>query len=280
MGADAQGCEIILKLKKLLSLNFWNFLLEYPDINNKSEVKTLQLAERIITHDEWHSRFLIKNCGTRNNQFLYLPNSTHTKERHSSSKFLQQKLNLPVDTSIILHSGGLGKWFLCKELASSTHKLPESCRVVFHTSHNTTGSEYFKQIEDMVITKQLPVTFSLNPVCDEELDELVCSAAIGVAFYSTKELGYKAEYMGVAAGKIGNYLKCGVPVICTNLSSLKYIEEYKCGVLINSFDELMPAVKEILKNRNDYRLNAYRCYKELWEPTRYLQRILSEVNCD
>lgn len=74
--------------------------------------------------------------------------------------------------------------------------------------------------------------FSLNPVSTYELDSLVASADVGIALYSEKELGYRATYMGLAAGKIGNYLKCGVPIIATKLLSLSYIETYQCGILV------------------------------------------------
>lgn len=278
IGGDELGCKIILKIKKIFHINYWNFLLEYPNINDYSSIETLLKANVIITHDRWHSDFINKSCGTHNSQFLYLPNATFTNECHNKTTYLADKIGLKSDEIILLHSGGLGKWFLCKELAEASKKLLSGNTIVFHTSHNVTGSEYFKEISDLVEEHHLPVKFSLFPVSNEELDILVASATIGLAFYSVKDLGYRAENMGVAAGKIGNYLKCGVPVICTKVHSLSYIEEYKCGVLINSFDELPKAVNTILESIDIYRQNAYRCYRELWNPTPYLQNIYSYLN--
>jgi len=83
--------------------------------------------------------------------------------------------------------------------------------------------------------------------------------------------------MGLAAGKIGNYLKCGVPVIATNLPSLKYIEDYKCGVLIDSFSELPTAIEKINKEYYTYRENTFRCYRELWDCSFYLDIILQTI---
>lgn len=275
IGGDELGCKMLVKIKKIFHIKYWNFLLEYPDINNMSSIETLDEADMIITHDKWHSDFLNQSCGTRDSQFLYLPNATFTNENHNKTTYLADKVGLKYDEVILLHSGGLGRWFLCKELVEASKQLPSQNTIVFHTSHNVTGSDYFKEIADLVKTYHLPVKFSLDPVSDEELDILVASATIGLAFYSVKELGYRAENMGVAAGKIGNYLKCGVPVICTNVHSLSYIEEYKCGILINTFDELPNAVNTILESIDIYRENAYRCYRELWEPTLYLENIYS-----
>lgn len=277
IGADAPACKLLIKAKKYFSFKYWNFLLEYPDIDNAEEVENLIAADHIITHDKWHSDFLIKNCHADAKQFLYLPNSTFTNERHESSLYLQNLLSLSSKDVLLLHSGGLGKWFLCQELADASISLGNNQYVVFHTSHNATGTDYFKKLEQSVTDGSYPVKFSLTPVSDSELDELVASATIGLAFYSVPVLGYRAEYMGVAAGKIGNYLKCGVPVIATKLPSLQYIEDYKCGILIDDFSQLAKAVNKILDSKEEFKENAYRCYRDLWEPTPYLETICKEI---
>ena len=278
IGADSFACKLLYQMRKVFSFKFWDFLLEYPELDDLQDRIILNTVSKIITHDKWHSDFLNANFGTSESQFLYLPNSTFTEETHLNSKFLHERLSIDPTQHIILHSGGLGKWFLCKELSENSSHLGKNSLIVFHTSHNTTGTTYFSELKDMVEIRKLPVKFSLNPVSDKELDELVASASIGVAFYSIKDLGYKAEYMGVAAGKIGNYLKCGVPVICTRLPSLKYIEDYKCGVLIDDFSQLSDAVSTILNRHDEYRDNAYKCYRELWAPLPYLEKILSCIN--
>lgn len=277
IGADDMGCQLISKLNNKFNLRYWNFLLEYPDIENEGIVQLLRYAEKIITHDKWHSDFLNKTCNTRNEQYLYLPNSTFTEECHEKTDYLAKRVNLPSDSVVLLHSGGLGKWFMCEELALASNHLAPNQYVVFHTSHNVTKDKYFKRINDSMNRENLPVRFSLKPVTDQELDTLVASATIGLAFYSIDVLGYRAEYMGVAAGKIGNSLKCGVPVIATKLPSLSYLEDYECGVLIDSFEELPAAVNQILENYSNYCENAYKCYRELWEPQKYLDAIFTEV---
>lgn len=277
IGADEQGCDMILKLQKIFPLRYINFLLEYPDIKNNSSINTVQKAEKIITHDKWHSDFLLKECNVEEDKFLYLPNSTFTKGMKDSTTFLHERLNLDKESIILLHSGGFGKWFLCKELAEASPTLSKNQVLVYHGSHNITTSDYFKETETLVKKGNMPVKFSLQPVSDDDLDILVASASIGLAFYSLKELGYRAENMGLAAGKIGNYLKCGVPVIATKVHSLNYLEEFKCGVLIDDFKELPKAVEKILSDLQVYRQNAKRCYQELWEPQKYLDVIFKEL---
>lgn len=278
ISGDFGGARIIELARKIFNIRYWNFLLEYPEIGVVKEQVLLQKAERIITHDKWHSTFLDKHFGTKDSQFLYLPNSTFTGEYHEESTYLSDVLGIDKELKILLHSGGLGRWFMCEQLAVASKMLPEDFKVVFHTSHNATGTEYYHSIRENVEQNNLPIVFSLNPVSDKDLDKLVASATIGLAFYSLKELGYRAENMGLAAGKIGNYLKCGVPVIATNVPSLSYINDYHCGVLIDSFDDLPAAVNLIMNNYKEYRSNAYMCYRELWEPTSYLEKIYQVIN--
>ena len=102
---------------------------------------------------------------------------------------------------------------------------------------------------------------------------MISSADIGLALYSVKELSYRAELMGLAAGKIGNYLKCGLPVIASRMPSLKYIKDYGCGILVDEESEIENAVSIIMEKKESYRENAFKCYRELWHPQNYLPEI-------
>ena len=139
------------------------------------------------------------------------------------------------------------------------------------------GDPYVSLVQKVAYKK--PVLFSTMPVSTSELDDLVGSAHIGIALYSLKELGYRAELMGLAAGKIGNYLKCGLPVIATSVSSIQsYVEKYQCGVCVNSANEVRNAVEKILSDYEAYSSNALACYDELWSPDKYCSIILSRIN--
>lgn len=106
---------------------------------------------------------------------------------------------------------------------------------------------------------------------------MISSADIGLAIYSEEHLGYRATLMGLAAGKIGNYLKCGIPVIASNMPSLSYLVDYKCGILINSENELEEAITTIKSSYESYRKNAFQCYNELWHPSNYIAKILNNI---
>lgn len=285
IGGDAVGNIIASNISRLFRRKHIFFMLEYPQIITDTvchltrsqilENKALEKANMIVTHDNWHKQFLLTHFNVSATDIFILPNSSFTPKVSMKSDFLQKRLNLD-GKKIVLHSGGFGKWFRCKELADSTSNWDENIKLVFHISHNVQNDKYFNSIYRTDYRNK--VLFSLTPVNTYELDKLIASADIGVALYSEKELGYRATYMGLAAGKIGNYLKCGVPIIATKLLSLSYIEDYQCGILINKEENILQAIRVILSDYSRFSHNAHRCYNELWYPEGYLYKIMESLS--
>ena len=284
IGGDALGNIIASRLCQTFKKKHIFFVLEYPQIPTsrhphlshveRAENKALCHADVIITHDKWHEAFLRQHFAIRANNVLHLPNASFTPEFKGESDFLQQSFHLQ-DTTIILHSGGFGIWFKCKELAECTRSWDDNVKLVFHLSHDLMGSPYFEEIYHNDYHGK--ILWSLKPVSTFELDKLVASASIGIALYSEQELGYRATYMGLAAGKIGNYLKCGVPVIATRLPSLTYLEEFECGILVDNEADISHAIQKIILDRETDSSNAYKCYSELWHPDRYIGKIYAAI---
>lgn len=272
MGGDDGGCYLLNIFHRLFKARYVNFLLEYPDIDDPSQLKRIENADMLITHDHWHSGFLKQHCKLEGKKILYLPNASYTEEFRGTSDYLSKRLGIDKEKVILLHSGGLDTMFMCKELAESAKDWSKEKVLVFHTSHKVEKDPYYISMMQ-ALKGQNNVLFSMKPVPNDELDELVASATIGVALYSVGELSYRAEYMGVAAGKIGNYLKCGIPVIVNRLPSLSYIEDFKCGILVDNINDIDTACDKILAHYEEFQEGAYRCYKELWYPKQYLELI-------
>lgn len=281
IGGDAWGNVIALKLRRIYSCPHVFFALEYPQIvttdhTKLSKVETLenqalQNADFIITHDNFHKQFIRDNFGINDDRFLLLANASYTPEYRKHSSFLHDKFNLPSDTCAVLHSGGFGKWFRCLELAKASTEWPDNMKLVFHIGRKPSGCKEFDVVYNQPGYEN--INFSLTALSNNQLDEMISSADVGIALYSVEALGYRAELMGLAAGKIGNYLKCGLPVIATRMSSLKYIEDYGCGILIADESEIATAVATITAAKEVYSANAFRCYRELWHPDNYLPKI-------
>lgn len=261
------------------------FIVEYPNFISDIPLKENLFDKLVrsgivgssfyITFDNLHGKIINSHLNI-DHSYCTLPGSTLGSSYFESKNFLHKRLNLKLTDKILLHSGGFGEWFQSKELAKYSSELPSEIKLVFHVSHNIKNDEYYVNYTKARSHDDCSI-FSLEPVMLSGLDELVSSAYIGVAWYDLKVLGFKASMLGLAAGKIGNYLKCGIPVIVPNFESFSYIAKNKCGILIEDLSQLSQAVNMIDADYDEFSRNARKCYEELWEPTKYLSHIKSQI---
>ncbi len=264
-----------------------SFVVEYPNIIHniapsffdKVEIKGIEVSDFYIAHDKLHSD-LISSCFERNIPMpMWLPGSTLSKAPENyieKSTYLYKQAKVPLGLQIILHSGGFGAYFSSKELANIAKSFDYNECLVFHVSHDISRDQYY-QGAHKEIQGNKKVYFSMEPVDSCQLDRLVMSAHIGVAWYDIDQLGFRAVNMGLAAGKIGNYLKCGVPVIAPKIASLSYIEEWECGVLVEDIENIPNAIALINENYLYYQENSVKCYRDIWDPDPFLIEILKEI---
>lgn len=284
IGGDAFGNIIAKKFSKIKRIPHWFFALEFPaiiddrhpelSVIDKKENKALVSADFIITHDKWHEKFIREHFAVKGKIF-HLPNASITPCYKDKSCYLSKEFNIPTNNTILLHSGGFLDVFRCKELISQAINWPDNLTLVYHTSHRVQNHPFYKEIsENFNLSK---IKLSLNPLDNETLDKMIASCHIGLALYSKELLGYRAELMGLAGGKIGNYLKCGIPVIASRMPSLKYLEEYGAGILIDDESEIPSVAARIMEKYSEYKQHAYECYNNLWEPTPYMKEINNEM---
>lgn len=262
------------------------FVVEYPDAcdsallpltwTGRMEAAGIQGSVAFITHDDLHADLIRRSLKT-GTPHLTLPNGTLGRARILRSTFLHDRLRLPSETRLLLHSGGFGRWFASDVLAATSASLPVAYRLVFHLSHDISEDSYYRGYVENRGGDDTSL-FSMEPVPASDLDNLVGSASIGIAWYDFKELGFRASMMGLAAGKIGNYLKCGIPLIAPNLESLAYLRDSGAGVLIDELSQLSDAVRMIDSDLAGYSARALACYERFWNPKLHLDRIMATLH--
>jgi hypothetical protein len=122
------------------------------------------------------------------------------------------------------------------------------------------------------------VFFSDKPVDGDQVNSLVASGDIGIALYNVS-IEQKNEYnMGLSSGKIAHFLQCGLPIVTSNLPTVKqYIDKYRCGICVDNVDQVGEAVKMILSNYNQYSKQALECFQKEFNLVPYLDRILKRL---
>lgn len=283
IGADQKGTIIGQLLAKLYRVPFVYYSLEYPNRMNDSKKISDQLERNAIRHsvmgitfDDEHARFISKEAGLDIKRFSYLPNGSGPRKENNKTGILRSELGLGKEDVIVLHSGGFGQWFNSLELATAAENWPAYVKLVFHTSHHVEKEDYTGNFMNQVTSGN--VILHSKPVPFDKLDSLIASADIGIATYNLPLLSFRAEKLGMAAGKIGRYLKNGLPVIVENIPTIRgFIDRYKCGICVDDYKQIGSAIETIMGNYDVYRKNAFQCYDELWDPDPYCKGITSRI---
>ncbi len=235
-------------------------------------------AALVIVQDVPRQEFLVKHIRVPEDRIVILPNGTLEQNTPQARSSLRDEFRLPAESRLVLHIGGFGPWFESHEVAQAASAWPDPWRLVFHTSHRVEEDPYFQAAK--LTCNSSRVSFATTPIKHSELDQFVRGASIGLAWYSLKILGFRGKLMGMASGKIGQYLKCGLPVVCSDIATIRcYLDKYNCGVCVSSLDQLPSAFEQIWSDYDTYSRNATRCYRELWDMERHCASVYQKIEC-
>lgn len=91
---------------------------------------------------------------------------------------------------------------------------------------------------------------------------------IGLAIYHNPAPQF--QNMGISSNRLCMFLAMGVPVIGNKQPSYRFIEDYDCGVLVESPEEFVAAIGLIRSRLDEMKANALRCTREyIKAPARY-----------
>jgi glycosyltransferase involved in cell wall biosynthesis len=104
-----------------------------------------------------------------------------------------------------------------------------------------------------------------------ESTEITVAADAAAALYLSPKSQFQA--MGISSQKLCTALWLGIPVIATRQNSFRFIDQYRCGELIDREEELPGAIGRIRENREEYAANAGRAMREYVRAEERLQAL-------
>ena len=276
IGVDPLGLILATILGHMQRVPVVYYSLElYISDESRRSTKILKIFERFcnkkaqftIIQDMERANLLSKDNGIPISKIFLVPNSRLGKGTKCSSNFLREKFGIAPHQKIILQMGAIARWTMSLDLAMAVRTWPEDWTLVLHTRETPSESAYVEQIHKVADGKK--VILSMEPVPYTLLDELVSSADIGVALYKPNPLGLCATNLravGLSSGKIAQYLRCGLPIITSNFTSLRNMtEQYGCGLTVDTADQVSDAVHRIFSNYNAFSAGAINCYNEKYD---------------
>lgn len=280
IGVDAVGVAEAEALAALLGVPFAYWSLEIlseadsmtpAERRQKSlEIEASRAASFVIVQDPWRERLLASENGLDESDFVHLPNAKRGAARRHSSGYLHRRLGIPADLRVVLYAGFLSPWALCGDILSSVRSWPATYALVLNSRRPLAqGSEGLDAPGEM--SQRVFVVH--DPVPDNRYRDLLDSASVGIALYSTA--GLPAAYrenvrvIGHSSGKLADYLQAGLPVIVNSVPGpMDLVRRYSCGAVVEQVSEVPEALRMITAEYESMSENACRCFREQLDPTR------------
>ncbi len=101
---------------------------------------------------------------------------------------------------------------------------------------------------------------------NDEVVTFLSNYEIGFCFYNFDVPVIRDNYFNYASapsGKMFKYVAAGVPVVASNILGFKFVNEFQCGVLVDSLDteEIRNAIMKVRSNYNFYVQNSIKAAK-------------------
>lgn len=229
-----------------------------------------------IEHDETRAQILCQDSGIPRHKIVVVPNAPRGIGEDRRTKFLHMHLGLDPRLRLLVSAGAIEPDVLSLEIVRAVQTLPDAWRCVFHSSVPRTEDDAYihKLVEADSDGK---VSLSLQPVSSTEVDDLVASATIGLALYSSS-VRPDLELVGLASGKLCRFLRSGVPVIVSDFPALReFVLSHGVGIAISDVCQIEDAIERIEADYEGYRGRAVECFTRRLSHDVHFRQVLDRI---
>lgn len=223
------------------------------------ERRAAQRSDFSIEHDAERRDLMAADLGVAADSIVIVPNAPVGPAKLHRSTFLHRLLRLDEEMPLLLCAGTLSESFESSTVVRAAQTLPAGWRCVLHSAQPRKPDDpYLAELR--ALDRADRVTFSIEPVAYSQIDEVMGSARIGIALYSSS-IGHNYAAVGLASGKLSHFLKIGVPVIVSPLPGLaKFVRDHGVGEVLEDPQQLGALVERIMEDEDGYRARALRCF--------------------
>jgi hypothetical protein len=241
------------------------------------ERKAIRASWLSLIHDEKRAQMLSEDAGIPRNQIEILPNSPRGVGRVNRSGFLHERLRIPKGQKLIVCPGTLGSAFQSEEIVAASQELPSGWTCVIHSAQPRTFDDpYVRRLAHANTAGR--VVFSLEPVDYCRVDDVISSAAIGLALYGSSG-GPNTTEVGLASGKLCHFLQQGVPVIVSDFPVLReFVKIHRVGLPVKDASDISQAVAAISADYEGYARRAAECFTRELSFEAHFRRVLERIS--
>jgi glycosyltransferase involved in cell wall biosynthesis len=195
--------------------------------------------------------------------------------RRQPATLLRDRFRIAPETRIILHAGGVFAGFsLAPQVVTAAQEWPADWVLVMHCNQRPEDAGRLEQLRQL--DRAGRVVFSLEPVPAEQVPDLIASADVGLAVYARAD--DNIYHLGLSSGKLGEYLRCGVPVVASDFPGVRdLIEESHAGLCVPDAAAIGPAIAAILASYDGYVAGALRCFDRKLALENYMGEVAGTI---
>ncbi|MEI7827919.1 MAG: hypothetical protein WCI87_09040 [Euryarchaeota archaeon] len=249
-----------------------------------SAVKSLericsQLCYFVVIQDEARGRRFIEATGVPKEKLVYVPISGLRKAYRGRDNYFRELFDIKPEKKILLHAGVFLREMMCLEIAQAALNWGDDLVLILHSPVSAPvsegGRDYLEKLKRTADSDK--VYLSLNPVEWQQVPQMISSADIGLLFYDSNAPTF--HEIGRSSNKLVQYLQAGLPLIASDLPSLKRVmQDCRCGETTNHPNGIEGAARKILSDYAAYRDRAFDCYEKEYHMSRYLGSVLEKIS--
>jgi len=270
IGIDALGLVISFIISKILRQNcklgylHLEFLIYKKNIRcvlyRFLEVISHKHADFTIGLDKFRTNLLLKKNRVNGKNVLNIANLHYEKAINNKStiKYLDNQI-------LIMNIGSFSNNTLIVSILDNLYFKKDYIKYVFHGWASTPELE--KKILHTAIQHSDNFIFSQNFLPQSEYRKLLERAHIGLAFYNPNSIN--TRYLGAGSGKLFEYWRHGIPVICHKNTGMEYLVEGKQAGLCIKINEFKSAIDEVISKYEKYSMNAFKAYNKYYDHNNY-----------
>ena len=193
------------------------------------------------------------------NKIHILPVASMGEPVIDRSNYFRELFSIPSDSKIVVYVGNFMPWAQCLEIIQNVKEWPKDYALVMHTWNKAAlRTPYYQAMRKQA--EGLPIYFSTEYIDYDEMTTALSSTDIGLLFYESIDANFTEILF--SSNKLSEYLKAGLPVICSDFPSLKdFVQENVIGAAISSMDDLPGVLVSFREQINVLRKNAFACYQ-------------------
>lgn len=227
---------------------------------------SIQRADFNIVSDSSRIELLLEYAKLpKNAKVIVYPGCYHSPPKPNAEfrKTLREKWKLPQDALVIASSGGFNLTAGADWLIDSLQEDKELHAVIqplgiTHLSHFLLSRLDF---ENRLYLQEERMTW-------EDAWQSAVGFDIGMAIYTNQAPQF--QKMGISSNRLCMFIAMGVPVICSRQKSFEFVEEYNCGVMVDSYSEFLGAIQHIRMNLKSMQSNCFKALQGyVMPPERY-----------